>query len=210
MRWRHGLVCVAAAVGLAACGGGGDDDNGTGPDNNLASVAVTAASSSINVGQTTALTATGRNAAGTTLSGVTFTYSSSSTAIATVSAAGVVTGVSAGSATITASGVLGAVTRTGTVTIAVTNPGPPPLTASVSMGASSFTPANVTLARTGTVTFTNGSGVQHNVTFDAVTGAPSNIGNHSSGSNDRQFNTAGQFPFNCTLHAGMSGRVTVQ
>lgn len=60
------------------------------------------------------------------------------------------------------------------------------------------------------MTWNNTSGVTHNVTFAAATGAPSNIGDHSSGSNARTFNTSGTFNYSCTLHGGMAGSVTVR
>ncbi|MEX1187383.1 MAG: plastocyanin/azurin family copper-binding protein [Gemmatimonadaceae bacterium] len=78
------------------------------------------------------------------------------------------------------------------------------------MGAASFAPASVTIAVNGTVTWNNTSGITHNVTFAATTGAPANIGDHSSGSNQRTFGTAGTFNFSCTLHGGMNGSVVVQ
>lgn len=88
--------------------------------------------------------------------------------------------------------------------------GPPQATATVTMGAQTFTPTQVNLATGGTVTWNNGSGVLHNVTFAAATGAPANIPNHSSGSNQRTFAVAGTFGYSCTLHAGMTGQITVQ
>lgn len=97
-------------------------------------------------------------------------------------------------------------------------PGGPPLTASVAMRttfdgvygeSNSFSPTSVTIARTGTVTWTNETGIAHNVTFSG-TGAPANIGNHSSGSNARTFSNAGTFSYQCTNHSGMTGSVTVQ
>lgn len=89
-------------------------------------------------------------------------------------------------------------------------PNPPSATASVTLGAASFSPSSVTLSRNGTVTWNNTSGVTHNVTFAGVTGAPSNVGDHSSGSNARSFGTAGTFSYSCTLHGGMNGSVVVQ
>jgi uncharacterized protein YjdB len=68
----------------------------------VATVSVTPASASVAVGATQQLTATARDAAGTTISGKTFTWASSNTAVATVSSAGLVTGRAGGSATITA------------------------------------------------------------------------------------------------------------
>lgn len=92
-------------------------------------------------------------------------------------------------------------------------PPPPPQpspSASVTMGAASFSPTSVTITRSGTVTWNNTSGITHNVTFAPTTGAPSNIDDHSSGSNQRTFGTVGTFNYNCTLHGGMNGSVVVQ
>jgi len=74
-------------------------------------------------------------------------------------------------------------------------------------GNNTFNPASLTVAKGTTVTFTFQA--EHNVNFDNVTGAPSNIGNTSSGSVQRVFATAGTFGFNCTLHSGMRGQVVV-
>jgi len=72
------------------------------------------------------------------------------------------------------------------------------------------------------VTWTNDSGITHNVTFDdpttalAVgTGSGGTIPNHLSGSNQRQFAVSGSsHPFHCTIHGttttGMRGTVTIQ
>src|SRR6266702_4211052 len=68
----------------------------------VASVAVTPAAASVQVGQTVPLTATPKDASGTPLSGRVINWSSSNTAFATVSSSGVVSGVAAGVATITA------------------------------------------------------------------------------------------------------------
>ncbi|HEX8946227.1 MAG TPA: Ig-like domain-containing protein [Gemmatimonadaceae bacterium] len=68
----------------------------------VGSVTVSPATASVIVGQTTNLTATVKDANGAVLTGRTVTWTSSNTAIATVSATGVVTGVAVGSATITA------------------------------------------------------------------------------------------------------------
>ncbi|MGI8617786.1 MAG: cupredoxin domain-containing protein [Gemmatimonadaceae bacterium] len=69
---------------------------------------------------------------------------------------------------------------------------------------------SVTIQTGGSVTWNNTSGVTHNVTFAAATGAPQNIPNHASGSNSRTFNTLGTFAYSCTLHAGMNGSIAVQ
>src|SRR5947208_1851279 len=68
----------------------------------VATVTVTPASANLAVGQTVQLTATTKDANGNPLSGRTITWSSSNTAVATVTTSGSVKGVTAGSATITA------------------------------------------------------------------------------------------------------------
>lgn len=82
----------------------------------VASVAVTPATASVVVGQTTTLSATPQDAAGNALTGRTVTWSTSASAIATVSSSGVVTGVAAGTVTITAT----SEGKSGTVTVTVT------------------------------------------------------------------------------------------
>ena len=68
----------------------------------VAEVAVSPAVDSVDVGGTVQLTAAMRDSAGNALTGRTVSWSSSSTAVATVSTSGLVTGVAAGTATITA------------------------------------------------------------------------------------------------------------
>lgn len=95
----------------------------------------------------------------------------------------------------------------------ITPPPPPPPpsgSASVTLGAASFSPSSVSITRNGTVTWNNTSGLDHNVTFASTAGAPANITTHNSGSNQRSFATAGTFSYSCTLHAGMNGTVAVQ
>lgn len=74
---------------------------------------------------------------------------------------------------------------------------------------SSFDPTSLTVTRGSSVNFSNTSGIEHNVTFASGSGIQS-IGNHTSGTNTRVFSTAGNFPFQCTLHAGMNGQIVVQ
>lgn len=69
----------------------------------VASVEVTPASASIGVNATVQLTATPKDANGTPLGGRTITWTTSSAGIATVSTSGLVSGVAAGSAMVTAS-----------------------------------------------------------------------------------------------------------
>src|SRR5205823_3248600 len=68
----------------------------------VASVAISPATATILVGQTLQLTATPKDSAGGTLTGRTVTWTSGNTSVATVSPSGQVTGVTPGSANITA------------------------------------------------------------------------------------------------------------
>lgn len=70
-----------------------------------------------------------------------------------------------------------------------------------------FDPATIEVPVNSTVTWVwNSGGVEHNVTFQT---GPSS-GNLSSGSFPRTFQTAGSYPYICTIHGqGMSGVVNV-
>jgi plastocyanin len=71
-----------------------------------------------------------------------------------------------------------------------------------------FNPATITVAAGTTITWQwNSGGVTHNVTFQDGTTS----GDMSSGSFPRTFQTAGNFPYRCTIHAaqGMTGVVNV-
>ncbi len=68
----------------------------------VASVTLTPASASVQVGQTAQLTATPKDANGNPLTGRAISWATSKAALATVSGSGLVTGVAAGSVTITA------------------------------------------------------------------------------------------------------------
>jgi hypothetical protein len=94
----------------------------------VASVTVAPSSATIQAGASQSLTATVKDQNGNTMSGQTVTWTSSSTAIATVSNAGVVTGVAAGSATIT--GTSAGKNGTAAITVTAAPPPPPPPTGS--------------------------------------------------------------------------------
>src|SRR5439155_12625753 len=83
----------------------------------VASVDVTPATATVQAGQTVQLTATPRDANGAALSGRAVSWSSSNTSVATVSNAGLVSAVTTGSATITAT----SEGKGGTSSITVTN-----------------------------------------------------------------------------------------
>jgi plastocyanin len=87
---------------------------------------------------------------------------------------------------------------------------PPPASATVNAtGSSTFSPAQVTIAPNGTVTWAFAAAITHNVTF-GTTNAPANIPNTTDASVARTFPNTGTFNYSCTLHPGMSGSVTVQ
>ena len=113
-----------AALVFLGCGGGGGDDGGVTtppPPAAVASVSVTLLVSTVNVGQTSTATAVVRDAQNNVLNR-TVTWSSSNTNVATVSGTGTVTGVSPGTASITA----GAESKTGSAQITVAAlPSPP-------------------------------------------------------------------------------------
>jgi plastocyanin len=73
-----------------------------------------------------------------------------------------------------------------------------------------FSPSTVTIVRNGTVTWSNNSGVTHNVTFGQASGSPTNIPNLAAGSAARSFPSTGTFSYQCTNHQGMGGQVIVQ
>src|SRR5216117_2448837 len=86
----------------------------------VASVTVSPASASVPEGQTVQLTATPKDVNGNPLTGRTITWSSSNTSVATVNSSGLVSGVVAGSATITAT----SEGQSGTSAITVTGAAP--------------------------------------------------------------------------------------
>lgn len=89
--WRARNAFIACLTVILACSGGGTE-----PPPPVASVVVTPATSSLSPGQTTQLTAATRDAQGGNLTGRTVTWTSTNTAVATVSSSGMVTAVAVG------------------------------------------------------------------------------------------------------------------
>jgi uncharacterized protein YjdB len=116
----------------------------------VASVSVTAGTTSLTPGQTTQATATARDSAGNVLLGQTVTWVSSNPAAATVSASGLITGLAGGASTVTAS----AGGKGGSLVISVSNPATASVT--VSAASTSLTVGQVVQA-TGTAKDANGN-----------------------------------------------------
>jgi plastocyanin len=199
-------------IALAACGG--DSKGSSNPDpvppQTLSTIRLASTTVALTAGATSNLAPVALDAAGRTISGVSgYTFISSAPAIAEVQSSGAVLAVGAGTATVTASLTRDGVTATSAATVTVT--GSLPTTATVAAGNAdqTFTPPTVVVARNASVTYSFGA-LLHNVTFRAASGAPANIGNSTNTTAARSFPTAGDFPFDCTLHAGMTGTVVVR
>ncbi|MGN6593688.1 MAG: Ig-like domain-containing protein, partial [Terriglobales bacterium] len=116
------LLCAALlAWGCGSSSSGGSNNSGGNTTPTLASITVSPAAPSIAVGATQAFTAAAKDSTGAAMTGLTFTWTSSNTAVATITSAGVATAVAAGTTQITAKS--GSITSAA-VTLTVT---PPPV-----------------------------------------------------------------------------------
>lgn len=112
------LICGAAAAALVACGGDGSTPP---PASVLTTINVSVSAPSIAVGTTATATASGLDQKGSPIGTGVVSWSTSNSAVASVSSAGVVSGVSAGTATISAT----SGGKTGSAAITVTPPAQP-------------------------------------------------------------------------------------
>src|SRR6266540_1276440 len=71
-----------------------------------------------------------------------------------------------------------------------------------------FSPFNVTIRAGGTVKF-EFPAEEHDVIFSNVAGAPADITVRTNATVSRVFATVGTFPYECKVHPGMTGQVTV-
>jgi uncharacterized protein YjdB len=134
---------------LVVCSAGGTSVTTEPPTPVVTTIAVVPATASLQVGATQSLTATVKDQFGNVMNGQLVTWSTNSAGAASVDGAGVVTGVAAGSATISA----GSAGKTGTSVVTVTAaPPPPPVvttvtvsppTASIQVGTTSTLSATV-------------------------------------------------------------------
>ena len=78
--------------------------------------------------------------------------------------------------------------------------------ASVAIRNFAFDPADLTVKVGDTVTFTNDDSVAHTVTFESFDSGNVDAG----GTYSHKFDTAGKFPYHCSIHPQMTGTITVQ
>ena len=192
-------------IGLTACGGGTSPSGGTTPTQPVIPVptSITMSLSSVTLtspGAVASLTAIVNDQSGTPMSNQTVTWTSSNEGVATVSG-GTVTAVANGSATVTAlSGSLSA-----QALVKVESSSPPPSAANVTVNDNVFNPSATTIALGGQVTWTWSGFQPHNVTFQSGESSAT----QSSGTFSRTFTAAGSFSYQCTVHSGMQGSVSV-
>jgi plastocyanin len=192
-------------IGLTACGGGTSPSGGTTPTQPVIPVpsSITMSLSSVTLtspGAVASLTATVNDQNGTPMSNQTVIWTSSNEGVATVSG-GTVTAVANGSATVTAtSGSLSA-----QASVKVESSSPPPSAANVTVNDNVFNPSATTIALGGQVTWTWSGSQPHNVTFQSGESSAT----QSSGTFSRTFTAAGSFSYQCTVHSGMQGSVSV-
>ena len=177
----------------------------------LATIVVTAQDLTIQLGQLTQATVSGRDVLGGTvaLGTRTVTWSTSNAAIATINTVGVVTGVGVGTVSLQASVADGALPKTASVQLIVGGIPNAPTTADVVMPGLIFSPTETVVKRGGTVRFVFPP-LAHNVIWDPrLAGSPADINLTRSVTVSRAFATVGVFPFKCTVHPGMDGTVIV-
>ncbi len=125
---------VVSLAAVLACGSDGGSREPSGPSGPVVTtIVVTSPGGPLQVGATLALSAEVRDEKGVAISGKTLTWSTANAAVATVSAAGVVTGTGAGTTTISASvdsksgSAMVSVTQVPVFTVTITPPATPPV-----------------------------------------------------------------------------------
>lgn len=132
--WWRGVAGALALV-VAACGGGGGSSSGGGgaSGGGVVSISISAASSSIAIGQTTTVTAVPLDVLGNLL-GISLTWQSSNSTVATVSSDGTVTAVAQGSTQISVSAG-GITSNLVSITVTSVGGGTPPVPGEPTTGA---------------------------------------------------------------------------
>ena len=190
-------VALIAAGTVVACG----KSNPAAPI--LQSITITSPTQTIAVGETVQLSATARDVNGLADPNAKITYAATPATVLSVNETGRVIGVAPGSGSVIASS--GGVTSP-PYQITVTATGS--VAAVITMQPNTFTPFSTTIRVGQTVAFDFPS-LAHNVIFAQRAGKPADIPSTSNQTVTRVFATAGTFPFDCTIHPGMSGQVVV-
>ena len=201
------LLIVAGTS--AGCGGGSDSGPGPGPsDPVLTSVEVTPATATLYTvapGNTATLAVVAKDQDGGTMAGVgSPSFSSSNSAVVSVSEAGGITALAAGTAQITASLTAGGVTKTAATAVTAQVAA---ASGAVSAPGFAFQPSTLDVQAGGAVSWTFES-TPHDVAFTTA-GAPAGVEQLQNGSASRTFPTNGTFNYRCTIHPQMSGNVRV-
>ena len=91
------------------------------------------------------------------------------------------------------------------------NPESAVATNAVSIEGFAYTPANITVKKGTTVTWTNNDTAAHTVTSndDSTAGGLDSKGLEKGETYSATFNTVGTFTYHCTFHSNMTGSVTV-
>lgn len=213
MKTAQPLV-IALVFVLMGCGGDSSKDTPTPPPSGgaqtLSSIRVPTPTVALTAGQFATLAPEALDAGGRVIAGVTgYTYAIGAASVAESQGGGSILGIGAGTTTVTVSLTRDGVTATSAVTVTVT--GALPATATVTAGDASrvFTPATIVVARNANVSFAFGA-LLHNVTFRGQAGAPGNVLNTTNATLARVFGTVGDYDYDCSLHAGMTGKVVVR
>jgi plastocyanin len=86
-----------------------------------------------------------------------------------------------------------------------------PSTGSITIKSMMFTPSQISVAKGGTVTWTNNDTVAHTVTDDLSDVGGPNSGEIQPGSTyNFTFNKTGSFQYHCTIHSSMRGTIVVK
>ncbi|MEO6529176.1 MAG: Ig-like domain-containing protein [Gemmatimonadaceae bacterium] len=199
---RSYVILMLAAL---ACGG---DSTGVPPVTPplVASVRLSDPPASLAVGQSHQLSAAAFDAAGAVVANPgAYQWTSGAPQVATVDGTGKVVALAAGTSSVSAR-VAGV---TGTTSIVVVLSGQPRDT--ISTLPQSFVPNLLTVSAGSTVVFAFGGGIPHNVIFDpSAAGRPADILITKDVNIARTFATRGMFKYDCTVHPGMRGEVSVQ
>jgi plastocyanin len=204
------IALTFATSSIVACGGS-SSGGGTNPPppGAVSSVSLNKTSALVKPSESVTLTATPKDANGTTLSGKTVIWTiTPTTGTATLAASGssaTITGTADGVAHVKAT-----VDQVASQDAAITVSSTIATSAQVSVGSGGdvFTPDQVDISSGGIVTFNWAAG-PHNVTWGSTPASVPNSGDKSTGSFQVTFPQAGTYNYECTVHPGMKGSVTV-